>query len=132
MDSQAGTNVQERHDSASSVDKNASKQTSHKSAQDHDTQYTTFPSPSPVSHPINSANSNSTDDESQRIEAKYARYTNAPPQYTEQEYEGKSEDVQTNMRMSDYAKEISRIMSRQIVRDLSTAQHNTKSHSDAE
>jgi hypothetical protein len=42
----------------------------------------------------------------------------APPPYSEQQYEGKSEDEQSKMRMADYAKEIKRIMGRQLVQGL--------------
>jgi hypothetical protein len=50
------------------------------------------------------------------IEAEYAQYTDAPPPYTENQYEGKSENEQKSMRTKDYAKEISRMMGLQLVR----------------
>ncbi|KAF1947686.1 hypothetical protein EJ02DRAFT_1997 [Clathrospora elynae] len=50
-----------------------------------------------------------------RIDAEYARYTDASPPYSEKEYEGRSEQDQTSMRREDYAKEISRAMGRQLV-----------------
>jgi hypothetical protein len=59
-----------------------------------------------------------TADKSQTIEADYARYTDAPPPYTEKQYEGKSEDEQNVMRIKDYTKEISRLMGHQLVRGL--------------
>lgn len=52
------------------------------------------------------------------IEADYAQYTDAPPPYTEKQYEGKSEDEQNIMRINDYTKEISRLMGQQLVRGL--------------
>ncbi|KAF2852205.1 hypothetical protein T440DRAFT_446739 [Plenodomus tracheiphilus IPT5] len=140
MDHYPEVNVEERsvassrHDSASSVNKNRTEQSNSTSSQ-QETQYTSFPPPSNTStsqsHRTNSANSttSSSTKETQRIEAQYARYTDAPPQYTEQQYEGKSEDQINSMRMSDYAKEISRIMGRQIVKDMKIAQHKTKSKS---
>jgi hypothetical protein len=54
----------------------------------------------------------------QRIDAEYARYTDAPPPFSEKQYEGKSPDEQSQMRVTDYAKEISRMMGRQLVRGL--------------
>lgn len=54
----------------------------------------------------------------ERLEAEYARYTDAPPPYSEKAYEGKSEAESTKMRMGDYAKELSRMMGRQLVRGL--------------
>lgn len=60
----------------------------------------------------------STADKAQTIEAEYAQYTHAPPPYTEKQYEGKSEDEQNAMRTKDYAKEISRVMGHQLVKDL--------------
>ncbi|OAL49549.1 hypothetical protein IQ07DRAFT_59678 [Pyrenochaeta sp. DS3sAY3a] len=54
----------------------------------------------------------------ERLEAEYARYLDAPPPYEEKAYEGKSEAESTRMRMGDYAKELSRMMGRQLVRGL--------------
>ncbi|KAI4613055.1 hypothetical protein J4E80_007111 [Alternaria sp. BMP 0032] len=62
--------------------------------------------------------SSSSNSNLQRIEAEYARYTDAPPPYSEKAYEGKSDDERNSMRMTDYAKEISRMMGRQLVRGL--------------
>ncbi|KAH9871670.1 hypothetical protein J1614_005925 [Plenodomus biglobosus] len=119
-----------RHDSASSVDKTRAQQSNNTSTQGQDTQYTSFPPPSSVSNRSNSANSDSFNQETKSIEARYARYTDAPPQYTEQQYEGKSEDEQNSMRMSDYAKEISRIMGRQLVKDMKIAKHKANNKSE--
>jgi hypothetical protein len=55
---------------------------------------------------------------SQHIDAEYAQYTNAPPPFAESQYEGKSEEQQTEMRKADYAKELKRMMGRQLVRGL--------------
>ncbi|KAH7380158.1 hypothetical protein BKA66DRAFT_368563, partial [Pyrenochaeta sp. MPI-SDFR-AT-0127] len=52
------------------------------------------------------------------IEAELARYMDAPPPYSEKQYEGKSEEEQSNMRKRDYARELSRMMGRQLVRGL--------------
>jgi hypothetical protein len=68
---------------------------------------------------------NSTTDEtakSRHIEAEYSQYTNAPPPYSEKQYEGKSEEQQTQMRMTDYAKELKRMMGRQLVRGLKSGE----------
>lgn len=110
-----------RHDSGNSVSKATVHQTN---SQHEDTQYTSFPPPSThSSHRSNSSNSDtSTGEKSQQIEAEYARYTDAPPPYSEKQYEGKSDDEQNNMRMTDYAKEISRQMGRQLVTGLKTEQ----------
>lgn len=62
------------------------------------------------------------DVKSHSVEAEYKRYIDAPPPYSEKAYEGKSEEEQTNMRMKDYARELSRIMGRQLVKDLKTIQ----------
>lgn len=52
------------------------------------------------------------------IDAEYAQYTDAPPPFSEKQYEGKSEEEQTQMRKDDYAKEIKRMMGKQLVRGL--------------
>lgn len=52
------------------------------------------------------------------LETKYAEILDAPPPYSEKQYEGKSEDEQSKMRMLDYAKELKRMMGRQLVRGL--------------
>jgi len=124
MDHHAAVDLHNRHASASS-DKDATPPShSKKSTPEQVTGYTSFPSPSAASHRTHSATSHSSSSKeaSLRIEAKYARYTDAPPQYTEQQYQGKSEEEQISMRISDYAKEISRAMGRQLVRGLNTAQ----------
>jgi hypothetical protein len=82
--------------------------------------YTSFPPPSNFSlDRINSANSTaSTSDKTHNIEAECAQYTDAPPPYTDKQYEGKSENEQNTMRPEDYAMEISRMMGNQLVRSL--------------
>jgi hypothetical protein len=119
--------ISSRHDSASSVAKAAA---AHQRPSAIDTQdnttarkssYHSFPSPSTHSsdHTAHRSDSNSTTSSSvQRIEAEYSQYTDAPPPYSEKQYEGKSADEQNHMRMKDYAKEISRMMGRQLVRGL--------------
>ncbi|KAI4945506.1 hypothetical protein J4E91_007848 [Alternaria rosae] len=116
-----------RHDSASSIAKAAAagQRPSGASTTDDSTarnsSYHSFPSPS--THSSNhsthrSVSSSSSNSNVQRIEAEYARYTDAPPPYSEKAYEGKSDDERNSMRMTDYAKEISRMMGRQLVRGL--------------
>jgi hypothetical protein len=90
--------------------------------------YTSFPPPSNSSlHRINSAHSiPSTPDKTHTIEAEYAQYTDAPPPYTKNQYEGKSENEQNTMRSKDYAKEISRMMGHQLVRSLKSGETESK------
>lgn len=100
-------------------------------------QYTSFPPPDNASEQEqreqrernDSLDSASNEDEakSQHIEAEYSRYTDAPPPYSEKQYEGKSEEQQTKMRMADYAKEIKRMMGRQLVRGLKTGETKMES-----
>jgi hypothetical protein len=89
-----------------------------------DDRYTSFPPPSNSSlQRINSAHSiTSTADKTHTIEAEYAQYTDAPPPYTENQYEDKSENEQNTMRSKDYAKEISWMMGRQLVRSLKSGE----------
>lgn len=54
----------------------------------------------------------------EKIKAEFARYTDAPPPFTEQQYENKTEEQALSMRTQDYAKELSRMMGRQLVRGL--------------
>ncbi|CAN9344425.1 unnamed protein product [Alternaria alternata] len=90
--------------------------------------YTSFPPPSNSSlHRINSTHSiASTVNKTHTIEAEYAQYTDAPPPYTEKQYEGKSENEQNTMRSKDYAKEISRFMGHQLVRGLKSGETESK------
>lgn len=53
-----------------------------------------------------------------QLAAHIAQYTDAPPPYSQKQYEGKSEDEVSKMRMVDYAKEISRQMGRQLMRGV--------------
>jgi rubrerythrin len=79
---------------------------------------TTFPIPAGQQLPRNdSSNSTSTVD-SQAIDSEYAQYTDAPPPFEEEQYEGKSEEEQSRMRRLDYAKELNRMMGRQLVKGL--------------
>lgn len=118
-----------RHDSASSVDKAVVEQTNGHQAENH---YTSFPSPSHMSkqRTDSSSSNESSREKGRQIEAKYARYTDAPPPYSEKQYEGKSDDEQTNMRMTDYAKELSRMMGRQLVKGLKAGQRKNSSGSE--
>ncbi len=60
------------------------------------------------------------DETAEKIKAEFARYTDAPPPYSKQEYENKTEEQTLNMMTQDYAKELSRMMGRQLVRGLRT------------
>jgi hypothetical protein len=93
-----------------------------------DNRYTSLRTPSNSSlHRINSAHFiASTADKTHTIEAEYAQYTDAPPPYTENQYKGKSENEQNAMRSKDYAKEISRMMGRQLVRGLKSGETELK------
>jgi len=56
------------------------------------------------------------------LAAEYLHYTDAPPPYSEKQYEGKSEEQQNKMRMADYAKEINRQMGKQLVTGLKSGE----------
>ncbi|EMD61068.1 hypothetical protein COCSADRAFT_238912 [Bipolaris sorokiniana ND90Pr] len=119
--------ISSRHDSVSSVGKTSTRskrsstmQTT-SSAERQSYSYHSFPSPSthsPVSNSSRSNSSTSNHSNFQRIEEEYARYTNASPPYSEKQYEGKTDEEKSSMRMKDYTKELSRIMTRQLVRGL--------------
>jgi hypothetical protein len=113
-----------RHGSVHSVTNAAIQHTIETKLNPPDDPYTSFPPPSDSSlHWINSAYSIApTADKTHIIEAKYAQYTDAPPPYTENQYEGKSENEQNTMRSKDYAKEISRMMGHQLVRSLKSGE----------
>lgn len=68
--------------------------------------------------PRNDSTHSASTEESQTIDDEYAHYTDAPPKFEEEQYEGKSEEQQTAMRRSDYAKELNRMMGRQLVKGL--------------
>lgn len=55
-----------------------------------------------------------------KLKAEFARYTNAPPPFTKEQYENKTEEQQLCMRAHDYSKELSRMMGRQFVRGIRT------------
>ncbi|USP73913.1 hypothetical protein yc1106_01187 [Curvularia clavata] len=119
--------ISSRHDSVSSIGKGTTvtrgsptKRTMD-STEQQSYSYHSFPSPSTHSPDSSSSRSNSTtsnDSNFRRIEEQYSRYTNAPPPYSEKQYEGKTDDEKTSMRMKDYTKELSRIMTRQLVRGI--------------
>ncbi|CAA9966566.1 hypothetical protein PTMSG1_09925 [Pyrenophora teres f. maculata] len=119
--------ISSRHDSLSSVAKAAAahenplQNQTKENASQRSLSYHSFPSPSTHVSDHTSSRSNSsssTDSNTQRIEAQYVRYTDAPPPYSAEQYKGKSPDEQNTMRMKDYAKEVSRMMTRQLVRGL--------------
>lgn len=56
----------------------------------------------------------------ERLKSEFARYTDAPPPYSEEQYADKTEEQQLSMRTHDYAKELSRMMGHQLVRGLRT------------
>jgi len=111
-----------RHDSISSVKKVTTAQLDSQSSHKDNMQFTSFPSSTSRSpnrpDSVRSTSSDEDGSQDQDIEDKYARYTHAPPPYSETQYKGKTEEEQSTMRMTDYAKELSRIMGRQIVRGL--------------
>ncbi|KAF2633702.1 hypothetical protein BU25DRAFT_453439 [Macroventuria anomochaeta] len=51
----------------------------------------------------------------EKLKAELARYTDAPPPFSEEQYENKTEEQQLSMRTQDYAKELSRMMGRQLI-----------------
>ncbi|KAF1932595.1 uncharacterized protein M421DRAFT_1220 [Didymella exigua CBS 183.55] len=62
-----------------------------------------------------------TDEETaEKLKADFARYADAPPLYSEEQYIDKTEEQQLSMRTHDYAKELSRMMSRQLMGGLRT------------
>lgn len=131
-----------RHDSASSLKQNGSQviveqqqlqpDTTHQHHHQHQTpQYTSFPSLTQLSAPStthrtdSSTSSSSTSSTSSHqkhseneIDLAYSRYIDAPPPYSAAQYAGKTEAQCEKMKMSEYAREISRVMSRQLVRGL--------------
>lgn len=119
--------ISSRHDSVSSIGRGATatrgSPTKRKmeSTEQQSYSYHSFPSPSTHSPDSSSSRSSSTtsnDSNVRRIEEQYSQYTNAPPPYSAKQYEGKTDDEKTSMRMKDYTKELSRIMTRQLVRGL--------------
>lgn len=127
-----------RHDSASSINKAAIQHSietkSDSQESDAPPQYTSFPTPSihseaqPVSRSdsVYDTSSDEKDIKSNSIEAEYARYTDAPPPYSAKQYEGKSEEERSSMRKRDYARELSRMMGRQLVRGLKSEKTESK------
>ena len=120
-----------RHDSVSSIGKGATTtrgsptRRKMESSDQQSYSYHSFPSPSSHSPDSSSYRSNSTTSDHsnfRRIEEQYSRYTNAPPPYSKKQYEGKTDDEKTSMRMKDYTKELSRMMTRQLVRGLKIAE----------
>lgn len=62
----------------------------------------------------------------QKLKAEFARYTDAPPPYSEEQYTDKTEEQQLSMRTHDYAKELSRMMGRQLMGGLKTDDNEDK------
>jgi hypothetical protein len=119
MDQYPELSVDERHDSAAFIAKAAAQQSAIKPQTTAERMLSYESRSSDIS--VHRSDSNFSIGESdQRIDAEYARYTDAPPPFMEKEYEGKDEEEQTHMRMTDYAKEISRMMGRQLVTGLKT------------
>ena len=154
MDHYPEVNVEEReypssasrHDSASSVTKAPdfhsppslvpSRQPSHTmSSTNAPSKTSTQQQTSSNEHPTSDAteqqdrkDSIHTDDQTaEKLKAEMARYTDASPPFTEQQYEDKTEEQQLSMRTQDYAKELSRMMGRQFVRGLKTDDTEDKS-----
>lgn len=134
-----------RHDSASSVTKDAdfhsppslvpSRQPSHNMSSTTAPSSTSTQKPTSSDPPTSDAiaqNSEQQNDQdrkdsihtdeqtAEKLKADFARYTDAPPPYSEEQYEDKTEEQQLSMRTHDYAKELSRMMGRQLVRGLKT------------
>lgn len=128
-----------RHDSASSITKAAdfhsppslvpSRQPSHNMATTATSNESTKeqqktasnPPTSDATDPQERKDSIHTDEQTaQKLKAEFARYTDAPPPFSEEQYENKTEEQQLSMRAHDYAKELSRMMGRQLVRGLKT------------
>ncbi|XPS96530.1 hypothetical protein M3J09_005795 [Ascochyta lentis] len=131
-----------RHDSASSVTKAPnfhsppsivpSRQPSHTmsstgvpSTTSSQQQTTSDPPSSDATEQQERKDSIHTDEQTaEKLKAEFIRYTDAPPPYSEQQYENKTEEQQLSMRTQDYAKELSRMMGRQLVRGLKTDDTN--------
>lgn len=128
-----------RHDSASSVSKEAdfhsppslvpSRQPSqtmsstinHSNASEQQRR-TSDPPTSDAAAPQERKDSIHTDGQTaEKLKTEFARYTDAPPPFSEEQYENKTEEQQLNMRAHDYAKELSRMMGRQFVLGLKTS-----------
>lgn len=133
MDHYPEVNVEERA-CASRSDSNAS--SIKKASTQHKTQaapqYTSFPPPENENAEHyrdrnDSIHSTAHEGDAKHIEAEYAQYTDAPPPYSEKQYEGKSEEQQTKMRMADYAKELKRMMGRQLVRGIKNGETKLES-----
>jgi hypothetical protein len=73
----------------------------------------------------NNSSQSSVSESDMKIDADYAHYTDAPPPFAESQYEGKTEERQSEMRLSDYAKEMNRFMGKQLVKGLKTTDPNT-------
>lgn len=61
-------------------------------------------------------------DRSQTIKADFAAYTNAPPSYATEQYAGISEAERHTMKKKEYATELSRMMAKQLIRDIESGE----------
>jgi hypothetical protein len=131
MDHYPKVNVSEREcasrqpSNSSSINKEASTQhTTTRSDQAHlaPPQYTSFPSPGNATEQERIRNDSVHSADTKHIEAVYSQYTDAPPPYSAKQYEGKTEEQQNKMRMADYAKELKRMMGRQLVRGIKSGE----------
>jgi hypothetical protein len=113
-----------RHGSVHSVTNAAIQHTIETKLNLLDDRYTLFqpPSNSSLYRVISAHSIASSANNTLNIAAEYAQYTDAPPPYTENQYEGKSENEQNTMRSKDYAKEISRMMGHQIIGSLKSGE----------
>lgn len=104
---------QPSHNMATTATPNTSTQKQQKSASN--------PPTSDATEPQERKDSIHTDEQTaENLKAELARYTDAPPPFSEDQYENKTEEQQLSMRAHDYAKELSRMMGRQLVRGLNT------------
>jgi hypothetical protein len=112
MDNYPEVNIQER-ECASRHNSHASKASDH-----HKSSYEGQPAPALRTDSTQSDSSMA----SQNLVAEYSQYTDAAPPYSEKQYEGKSEEQQSKMRMADYTKELKRMMGRQLVMELKSGE----------
>lgn len=91
-----------------------------KTSNAHTPQYVSFPTPDPEPRERNDSVHDDTTQpiKQDNIEAQLSRFVDAPPPYAEKQYEGKSEDERARMRLVSYAREVSRIMGRQLARGI--------------
>jgi hypothetical protein len=82
-----------------------------------DSESASLPAPLTAAHRNDSGQATTLSDVNEKqLTFDLARYTDAPPPYSVKQYEGKSEEETSKMRMVDYAKEISRQMGCQLLK----------------